>query len=362
MRYSITVYFDPHQNLWADCYLYAGLCALSASDEIDLTFRPLRHRTEPIVTVLEVRNITGKRVIAFDHYDRADCFNPAVLELCDVYYKRSYHEPAVLERAQPLHEKVRPYGLVFPCHIAGSRSRVLRALALPYVLGAVRIVNRLQFDYRGLHSFLASPDLNHFVYQPQEPHERVVSFQTRLWTPGDTTDDADEVNNERVAIVRALRKSFGPRFHGGIVPTPYALAQFPDVVTANDCNRTRHVDQAKRCMISVYTRGLHHSLAYKLPEYLAASQCIVSPSFRNQLPVSLDPERHYLAFRSPDECVDQCTRLFDDRDLAAAMSRANYQYFLDHVHPAAAIRRCLNDAFRPAAASKSSDHQLTTIH
>lgn len=39
------------------------------------------------------------------------------------------------------------------------------------------------------------------------------------------------LNDERVAMVRALKRAFGDRFAGGLVPTPFALATYPGEVT-----------------------------------------------------------------------------------------------------------------------------------
>ncbi len=367
MRYAITAQFDPHPSLWAEAYLYAGLAALAQAGNVALHLSSVR-RPDPLpLVLLEVCVLrTGeKRLLAFDHYDRSDLFNIPLLERCDLYFKRSYHAPDVARHSAGLDYKLRPYSLVFPCQCADSRRRVLNARVasfLTHLMDSPREQLRsLRADLQILRQFLASPRLEEFQYLPDAPRNRVVLFQTRLWEPDDTTDNADMVNEERVAIVRALKKTFGSRFHGGIVPTPYALAKFPDVVTQHECNRGRYIAQAKRCLVAVYTRGLHHSLAYKLPEYLAASQCIVSPDLRNELPAALEAGRNYLPYLNPDQCVEQCAQFMDNSDLAITMSRANHQYFLEQVDPAAAIQRCLDQAFAPAAIPEFNSHQLATV-
>jgi hypothetical protein len=172
-----------------------------------------------------------------------------------------------------------------------------------------------------------------------------VVFQTRVWEPHDTTDDADQVNQERVDLVRALRDALGERFVGGLVPTPFAAKNFPDAVTPHDASRAGYVQMSKRSLVGVYSRGLHHSLAFKLAEYLAASKCVVSTPFRNELPAPLVEGTNYLEFDGIEQCVAQCRRLLADADLAAEMRRRNREYFLREVEPASHMRRCLDRAF-----------------
>jgi hypothetical protein len=354
MQFAVTVQLTPHPSLWSECYLYAGACALAHAGHIALQFRTEAHAGSPNLVLLDVTAVsTGQRkCLAFDLYDRADLFNPYLLERADIYYKRSYHQPLVIAGAKEHHEKVHPFGLPFPCHLAGSKRKLFRRLILPYISHFIdtpgHSTGRMRDDYQILRQFLASPSLEHFVEFPTTPKDPVIAFQTRLWEPTDTTDDADAVNNERVGVVRALKKEFGSRFHGGVVPTAYARANFPDALTPGECKRSVYIAQAKRSLIGVYTRGLHHSIAYKFPEYLAASQCIVSTPLRNQLAAPLDPDVHYLPFGSSDDCVAQCVRVLENRELASNMRQANHTYFLNHVHPAPVLSHAIKEAFSPA--------------
>ena len=89
------------------------------------------------------------------------------------------------------------------------------------------------------------------------------------------------------------------------------------------------------------------STAFKLPEYLAASQCIVAEPPRNELAAPLEPGRHFLPFHTPDDCVAACQKLLADPHTAAAIRAANFEYYRGEVEPAARfsalIHRCTND-------------------
>jgi hypothetical protein len=91
-------------------------------------------------------------------------------------------------------------------------------------------------------------------------------------------------------------------------------------------------------LIGIYSRGVHHSIAAKLPEFLAASQGIVTEPIRNELAVPLTEGLHYLPFATPSECVAACRRLLEDPMLASTMRRANHDYYIKYVEPTAYAR------------------------
>src|SRR5207244_4503884 len=151
--------------------------------------------------------------------------------------------------------------------------------------------------------------------------------------PAETTDDFEQINAERVGIVRALSKTFGPRFIGGLIPTNYAKSRYPDAVSTHASDRKSYVALAKRCLIGIYTRGLHNSIAFKMAEYLASSKCIVSCPLVHELLAPLTSD-NCLYFTTPNECVRYCESLLNDPDAVAAMRQGNFRYYRDHVEPA----------------------------
>jgi hypothetical protein len=90
---------------------------------------------------------------------------------------------------------------------------------------------------------------------------------------------------------------------------------------------------------------LSGSIGFKLGEYLAAGTAIVSQPITHQFLAPIVADVHYVAYRSPDECVDLCRRLISDRALTARMREVNRRYFLDWVDPAANMAHLLARAF-----------------
>jgi hypothetical protein len=196
-----------------------------------------------------------------------------------------------------------------------------------------------------LREFLFLPDYRIFEQGPDVRVEPLVLFQTRVWEPEESSEDLAKINEERVAMIRMMRKAFGQRFRGGIVPTPFAREHFPDVLLQESYRRTDYIKMVQRFLIGIYTKGLHHSLAFKLPEYLAASMCLVSDPLRNKLPQPLVSGQHYLQFETADECLAQCEWLLSHPQEAMEMRRQNFAYYRNWIRPPEHLLSCLNRAF-----------------
>jgi len=271
--------------------------------------------------------------VSIDLRDKSAVFSEEALKACDLYLKRSYHPPDVEQLPATLAEKVLPFGLNYYCRNEESTARILQTLGF-------RLALRGLGGFRILYHFLVLPTAAAFEQGPKSVVEPTVVFQTRVWEPHETTGKGDSsINEERVTLIRTLRDAFGDRFRGGLVPTKLALAQFPGEITRHPTRRSRYTRWSKNNLIGVYTRGVHQSTAAKLPEYLAASQCIVAEPPRNGLPAPLREGRNYFSFRTPDEWVVACRRLLEDSSLATSMRRANHDYYQSEVEPAAHAMR-----------------------
>jgi hypothetical protein len=186
------------------------------------------------------------------------------------------------------------------------------------------------------------PRIADFERAPTDALEPTIVFQSRVWEPDEAAPgESEAINETRVGVIRALKATLGDRFRGGLVPTPLALARYPNEVTSLPCRRRLYTKMSKRNLIGIYTEGLFGSTAYKMAEYLAASQCVVAEPPRNELSTPLVAGRHFLPFRNAEECVAACQRLLADQDLATAMRRANNEYYRAEVEPLAHMRKVL---------------------
>jgi hypothetical protein len=261
-----------------------------------------------------------------------------VIERVDHYLKRAYFPPEAERLALQTRARLAPFGFNYGCRSTRSTLRTLAAIG-----GAIALTGRGGLDR--LRQFVRVPTAPVFEQAPSVPVQPRVAFQTRLWAPGEVPpDEVEPLNTERVAMVRALKREFGSAFIGGLVPTAFAREHYPGDLTPHSSKYAEYLRIKKECLISVYTRGVEHSLAFKLGETFAASQCLVSVPLRYQVPKPLAPNGNYVLFDLVDECVAACHRLLEDRSWAQQMRENNHRYYLDEIEPAAhmanVLQRC----------------------
>jgi hypothetical protein len=338
MTGPIAVYVGPRHDIVHTSKVLAGFSALVDRGEAAVTLaRPKPGDAwlvaDPVVVCFDVEGSRPMRV-ALDLRD-GEGFSYPIRDRVAWYFKRAWYRPEVEALPPEMGRKVLPFGLNYGCRTWSSTWRFLRTVGGP-------IAREGLSGFQRLRQLLAVPTPPDFEQGPDAPVEPAVAFQTRLWTADEIVPaEVEPLNTERVAMVRALRKAFGRRFVGGLVPTAYAMKHFPDDLTPHPSKYATYLAVKKRCLIGVYTRGVEHSLAFKLGETFAASQCLVSVALRYETPSPIEPGRHYLPFTSIDECVAACEALLGDPARAAGMRRENHAYYLREVEPAAHIRRVL---------------------
>jgi hypothetical protein len=336
--------------------VYTGLSMLHRSGMVDLTqevtvdqgsradlpqhLRDARRAHAKVV-------LNGAIIIHYDMHDAQD-IDTRDLDNCDYYVKRSFSESYVGSLLRGA-ETVLPFGL--NCHVlpdfadpfAARRARRLpsgtraRILALREALDAG---NRLRFHPR-VRELEALPD---YALPPQ------VLFLVTAHDPHDHPDRSTEKieermhNNEtRARCIRVLRKELGAGFLGGFNHNKYARGHYKDCLVSDNVvtHKRNYIRTLKSHSICVATTGLHGSIGWKFAEYVSCARAIVCERLRYQVPGELAPERNYLEFASPAECVDQALRLIADRDLRDEMMTANSLYYRAHLRPDALLLNSL---------------------
>jgi hypothetical protein len=347
IRYDVTWLLTPNQDLYHASKVLSGLCDLRRAGVITLRFtqRLPFPETRGASVLLEVRSRAAgqTRRLAIDLHDRSGYqLDEAWLAWADVTAKRSYHAPDLDHLPSALRAKIVPFGLNHGC--LGRSARLTYASVATRLLGrnlsrsTERTLRGKMWKYFDDLRFLRGlPETREFEQPAETPSDGTILFQSRVWPPEDSEDNLAEVNLERAELVRALRRTFKDRFVGGIVADDFARRLCPDVLAEQNTHRRAYIRMSKRMLVGIYTRGLHHSHAFKLSEYLAAALCMVSEPLRNVLPAPLEPGTHLLPFQTQDECLGQCERLLSNPELALAMRRANQLYYETWVRPEAHV-------------------------
>lgn len=352
---QVVCYIDASQDLYAFSKLHTGLCLLAARGELEIHFAsPARDRRffcEQGLTTLSVRSESGeRRWLAIDVYDRADVFGRDLLDACDIYLKRSYHANDIARLPSSLQNKILPFGMNYACQAPGWG--FYSAIAPRLVARVIRALSRgpaaLRQAKQALLQVLPIPHYGRFEQEPSLPLQPEIVFQTRVWTQADCdTEPVEPLNESRVALVRALRENFPKHFRGGVIPTRLAREQYAEALTVEPTRPSQYLAVSRRSLIGISTRGLHHSVPFKLPEYMAGSKCIVSEPLRNGLPEPPVDGRDLLEFRGVDECLAICAELLSRPERARELRHAAWKYYQAHVHPASHVRNCLEPVIAP---------------
>lgn len=340
-RYEVCVQLDAATSVQEVSKLFEALRRLERAGFVRGSIRSRTgSHAHPRVVPLTVRaNDLGQRHIAIDLSDQRDLIDRTILDTVDTYFKRSFCPHSLSSLPADQRAKVEPFGLNNPAISVGAALRLLWSR-----LGTGRSLRGIAADFRQL---LALPAPRQFECPPDEVAEEIVLFQTRVWPERDSLTIA--INDERAALVRTLRQAFGQRFIGGLLPTPFARAQYADLITPFPYSMRYYPQLVRRALVAIYSRGLHESVAFKMSEYLGASRCIVGHAPTTILPEPLVAGRNYLPFADPEECVAQCQRLLAHKDEAIAMRKANWAYYQSNAEPAAQMLRVLRCAFEPTA-------------
>lgn len=210
-------------------------------------------------------------------------------------------------------------------------------------------VKQLLFNIFPASKVRGAPLLSEFECGPEVEVRPLILFQVTVYDPqelsGRDPQEFKELMDTRADIVRVLREKFQERFVGGISPSPYAIEHYPDCITILPHDRRNYSSLVKKCLIGVMTTGLHDSIGWKLPEYLASSKCVVSEPLKHELPNALRENEHYIQFNSPDECVQACLKILNNHCFAENMRKANYDYYEREVKPPQKIWSCITKCF-----------------
>ena len=380
-KYSVRVY-PLSRNICYVSQIYTGLFDLAANGviELEFTWAPLvriHERNDPYyrlsnfhIFYLEVTDLNGKqRKVCYDLQDGPGISSRDGLEECDIYFKRSYSSDflnssrADLQISRPeLKNKIRPYGLNYPCKSNFETNEFKRTLIGNLASGSYRTHSRRAFkEIVKAASNLRFPITNptrmtntHILattdieIEPQVPAESLILFQTRLHDPERRADreETARLNELRVETLHALKSTFGDRFIGGLTANDYTLGYCPDLITKEETSREKYFKLVHKCLIAVSTRGLVSSTGWRLPEFLSASRCIISEPLIYGLPQTLENNINCIFFSTPEDSVKACNRLLDDFSFAQRMRENNYKYYCDNVKPSSLVMNTLDTAMQ----------------
>jgi hypothetical protein len=302
--------------------------------------------------------VNQEKTIFYDTSD-GEALLEDVLEVADLYFKRSYRENAIPDQYK---EKVFPLGLNYQVYAGMFDMHEFYRLffsARNYTKSPKELVKWV------LRNTLLkyNPTLKNMHLPPQPNQKPGVLFMTRAWDadncPYPIPEEFKEVwrlecigiNETRAEVIKILRKELGSRFYGGFAHSSYTLKHYKDSVLEdnNAASKGNYMKILRKYPICIATTGLHHSTGWKFAEYVAFSKAIVSEELCFSVPGNLEADRNYLEFNNAEECVTQALKLFEDKTQRVEMMEDNYEYYKKYLLPDKIVLRTLHIALRPAA-------------
>lgn len=279
----------------------------------------------------------GKKII----YDLWDGYQDPVdmrrcLEWADVYFKRSFSAEKNALMFPEYQDKIFPLG--FNYHVTYRSSPVnepkLKSFLKPF-LGKAPEPYFVPEVFEGKPRKTDSKDVR-------------ILFQAQLWDHRDpdlSPEMAEEcayINRTRIAIVRALKETYGDAFFGGLRDSALAREMAPELIQPEKyTERRKYLKLVHSCDICIGTMGLHESIGWKTAEYIAAAKAIVNEDFHYTVTGDFAEGKNYLSFSTAEECIAAVRSLVDDPGKRYAMQAANAEYYRNFLKPEVLVKHTL---------------------
>jgi len=313
--------------------IFTGFGLLEAAGLVRLTF--VKGRDFKPLRGIVCAEFDGRRIV----YDLGD--NPeTVMEVyyrdADFYFKRMAQHHVINK-----YPKMLPMGLNYPVYNSSDHF-LKRAFIMREKLSFVRaILNKTSkvFDLIGIKSASASSRLDMMHALPNPIQKPKVIFASRLWNQFTSEElknaERNTINNQRIEIVRLLKKRFKENFVGGIVEDEFSKKVCPESVLPRNTftEKGSYNKHLLQCSIGVASPGLETSVGFKFAEYIAFSKAIVTTPINAIVPGNLLEDKNYSIYNNPHECLGQVETLMNNNQLRKQMMESNFAYYQQYLRP-----------------------------
>jgi hypothetical protein len=269
------------------------------------------------------------------------------LEDSHYYFKRSYYSKYILALGAQS-KKVFPFGLnyeLYPSNVDkfAIQRNLLLSVGYKRIAGIINILdtqNKLNYKPRinmmqSLPDYKAKPNLI-FMVKAFDPHDNAGR-------PKYNIDDRIKINKTRAKCIKMLRDEFGKSFYGGFYHSKFSKMNYnelliPDIRTSYKKN---YINLLKQFPICIANSGLHGSIGWKFAEYIAFSKAIIAEKMSYKVPGTLEKDKNYLEFSTPEDCVEKSVKLFNNEELRNFLMSNNAKYYNAYLRPDSLILNTL---------------------
>ncbi len=316
--------------------ILCGFNELGKSGEYSVVLEDVAEEAQRTYTDMSILKVyyRGKVII----YDMMDGYiGPEMmrdlLENCDFYFKRSF-SPEKNEQFGDLKKKMHPLGMNYHVTYGGN------PLNDGFIKRFVKLfLRRESFDSFTQKKFEAEPKF--------KDKDIKILFLTRLWDPKECINEGyiaerNRINEERIALIRALREKYGGNVVAGLNDSPLSRELAPDLIVSKKyTKRKNYLNLMKKSDICIASTGLHGSIGWKTAEYVAASKAIVSEPLNYMVTGNFVPGENYLEFSDTEECMCAIDALVSSSDALYEMKCKNHEYYRRYLAPRELVKKSL---------------------
>lgn len=291
--------------------------------------------------------------LVFDLNDNPYHFGEYALQNTDTYYKRCFQESVVQVFSPEIRSKMKPIGLPFMVRPEQTRD-TFKLKSLFYTFKAIEIFKLDRYFIKRIKRFKAKALLNFKGFLDTrkvsdfESFEHSVSanifYQKRLFEDVQN-EDTNNVNQQRVKIIKVFQNNFPTCFYGGLQKNKLSVINYPELISNIEGDQHSFLKAMKKCGICIYTKGLMESPGWTLPEFLSQGKCIVAEPLANKIPNELVNGTHLVYFSNDNELIDICRDLLADAEKRTFLGKNARQYYENYVAPTVFFQNLLNANF-----------------
>ncbi len=303
----------------------------------------------PKITWAQISFLNGNiKMLAFDLNDNPNCFGVYALKNADIYYKRCYQEELIDVLASEFKSKIKSLGLPFMVR----PRKLLHLEKVRFTFYAFKIIELFKFDrlifrridifnkkaiqhFKGFKNTRTVSDFNNFNSEVLGN----IFYQKRLFQ--ETSIGVKMLNQERIRIIKLLKKNFADNFFGGLQRNQMSEVIYSDILSNIDGDQHVFLEAMRQCGICIYTNGLIGSPGWTLPEFLSQGKCIVAQKLENISPHPLINNKHVVFFSNEKELITICNELINDPEKRQYLGRNARKYYEEYISPTVFLEKLL---------------------
>ena len=281
----------------------------------------------------------GPLKVVIDFRDKTEVCSEA-LAWADVYGVSNLEPDGNAEMKGPRagrEEKISVLGPYFGIKLFGTLETAFLGLRNHFLSGrytSVSLKRRLS-SYRWQS---VRPELSSFTSGPKD--ECYVFHASTLYGK---QSNSEETNKYRSAFIRAARRHAD--FEGGLVArnSQYVDDFFRDVTIENGFTQEEYASKTRKSNIVFNTPSVWGCIGWKLGEYLAYGNAIISMPLNRALPLPLEHGKHIFFVESEDQIDSAVSELMNDPGLRNRLQNGARSYFDEVCSPTASIERLITE-------------------